>query len=277
MKVDTAGIFITIFATSCFTFYQTKNILFSFSLNLYYFLNKVFNNQSNEENKKPITDTTTPSDRQIPYEDKYLKELSVVDQTVISQERLEQLANGFVMEHTPLGNVLMMYDYKKEAFKYYSDNAIPYRYLETVGRKYVKQFQCYSLFINMDEQLNNAKQRLNKIDEKQNTTVELTKDKDKDIIQPIIPNKKNVFAKLKTYNKEAGSKSITMAAPSKNNIQTKNTIKEELNVLLKEKSNVYSYQGKINNFNFLKRVDKKLVDKKYSVTFAEFKNFQFLQ
>jgi hypothetical protein len=277
MKVDTAGIFITIFATSCFTFYQTKNILFSFSLNLYYFLNKVFNNQSNEENKKPITDTTTPPDRQIPYEDKYLKELSVVDQTVISQERLEQLANGFVMEHTPLGNVLMMYDYKKEAFKYYSDNTIPYRYLETVGRKYVKQFQCYSLFINMDEQLNNAKQRLSKIDEKQNTTVELTKDKDKDIIQPIIPNKKNVFAKLKTYNKEAGSKSITMAAPSKNNIQTKNTIKEELNVLLKEKSNVYSYQGKINNFNFLKRVDKKLVDKKYSVTFAEFKNFQFLQ
>ena len=46
------------------------------------------------------------------------------------------------------------------------------------------------------------------------------------------------------------------------------------NVLLKENANRYSYEGKLSNFNFLKKVDRKVVDKKYGMTFADFKRLQ---
>jgi len=45
-------------------------------------------------------------------------------------------------------------------------------------------------------------------------------------------------------------------------------------MLLKEKSNRYSYQGKFLNFNILQKVDKKVVDKKYALTFADFKKMK---
>ena len=60
----------------------------------------------------------------------------------IINKRIEKLENCFVMETTPQGNVLMIYDNKRNSFKFYSDNTIPYRYLEVVGRKYVKMFDC---------------------------------------------------------------------------------------------------------------------------------------
>jgi hypothetical protein len=67
--------------------------------------------------------------------------------------RLEKLLNCFTMEMTPQGNVLMTYDIKKGSFKYYSDHTIPYRYLEVVARKYVKQFNCRPLYVYMKEDL----------------------------------------------------------------------------------------------------------------------------
>ena len=50
------------------------------------------------------------------------------------------------MEKTPLGNVIMYWNNSRGSFEFYSDNTIPYRYLETVGRKYVKTFNCRSIF-----------------------------------------------------------------------------------------------------------------------------------
>jgi hypothetical protein len=51
--------------------------------------------------------------------------------------------------------------------------------------------------------------------------------------------------------------------------KTDGTNREKL--LLKEKANRYSYQGKFLNFNILQKIDKKVVDKKYALTFADFK------
>ncbi len=42
-------------------------------------------------------------------------------------------------------------------------------------------------------------------------------------------------------------------------------------MILKERANRYSYGGKIINFSFLKGIDRKLVDERYGMTFAEFK------
>jgi hypothetical protein len=82
------------------------------------------------------------------YEEKYLKKY--VELLGSSYDK-ETLSKSFVMEQTPLGNVIMHYDFQKELFVYYSDNNIPYRYLETVARKYVCTFFCKELYIERHE------------------------------------------------------------------------------------------------------------------------------
>ena len=83
---------------------------------------------------------------------------------------------------------------------------------------------------------------------------------------------KNVFAKFKTYNKEAGSGRVNKAPPPKNSIPNKQQLTNE-KVLLKEKSNHYTREGKLSNVNILKKVDRKVVDKKYAMSFADFKKY----
>ena len=90
--------------------------------------------------------------------------------------------------------------------------------------------------------------------------------------QPL-EEKKNVFAKFKTYNKDAASGRVNTGAPPKNSIPNNKLTKEQENekILLKEKANRYTYEGKLANFSFLKKVERKVVDKKYGLSFADFK------
>jgi hypothetical protein len=165
---------------------------------------------------------------------------------------------------------MMIYDIECETFKYYSDNTIPYRYLEVVGRKYVKQFGCRPLFIDMEEELKLAEEKEREIKEKEVKDEEVKRRKN-DIKKPI-EEKKNVFAKFKSYNTEAGTGHVNTAAPPKNSIPNKKPENEK--VLLKEKSNRYTYEGKFANFSFIKRIDRKVIDKKFITTFADFKKLQ---
>ena len=66
-----------------------------------------------------------------------------------------------------------------------------------------------------------------------------------------------------------------MAAPPKNSIPNLQTINnQDEKIILKENANRYTFEGKISNFNFLKKIDRKVVDKKYALTFADFKKMQ---
>jgi hypothetical protein len=178
---------------------------------------------------------------------------------VISQ-KISSLANCFVVEYTPLGNVLMFYN--KDGFQYYSNNTIPYRYLEVVARKYVKTFKCVYLYVDMNKELESYSKKAqkeyeeNEIKQKQEQT----------------PNKKNVFAKFKNYNLNKSSLQIsnsqTTTNNSTNNSQTSVTNK---NIVLKEKINRYTYSGKLVNFSILKKIDRKKIDKKYAMSFSDFK------
>ena len=58
------------------------------------------------------------------------------------------------------------------------------------------------------------------------------------------------------------------------NANTNTNTKNQANKVVKEKANRYSYEGKLINFNFLKKVDRKVVDKNYGMSFAEFKKSQ---
>jgi hypothetical protein len=193
------------------------------------------------------------------------------------QEHLKRLNNCYIMENTPQGNVLLIYDLDRGSFKYYSDNTIPYRYLETVGRKYVKQFNCRPIFVDMEEELRLSedkwdKERLEK-EEKEKRIKEAALNPTSNIK---VAEKKNVFAKFKSYNKEAGTGKVSSAAPPKNSIPNQKIAEKQENekILLKEKANRYTYEGKMANFSFIKKVDRKIVDKKYAMSFAEFKKMQ---
>lgn len=212
-----------------------------------------------------------------------INELEVKNQArqFIIDEQLKQFKKRFIIEATPLGNVLLFYNHDKLAFDYYSDSTIPYRFLETVARKYVLTYNYRPLYIDMEEELKDYEKKLNDI-ANQNTM----KSKDENILsnklKDSVDNKKNVFAKFKSYNKEAGTGRVNTVPPPKNNIpqnrMNTNTIVSVTNngdkILLKENSNRYSHQGKFANFNILQKIDKKTINKKYAMTFADFKKIK---
>ena len=85
------------------------------------------------------------------YEDKYKINKEIVDDE-LSQEKIEQLYNCFILENTPNGNVLLLYNHKTSSFVYYSDSSIPYKYLNTIARKYVNTYRCKQLYINQEDE-----------------------------------------------------------------------------------------------------------------------------
>ena len=201
------------------------------------------------------------------------EEAEVLARNFIINQRIEKVANCYVMESTPQGNVLMIYDNKKGSFKFYSDSTIPYRYLEVVGRKYVKTFDCRPLYVDMEEELTLAEEKWEKErKEKEEKEEQERKRKEEQKANPQV-EKKNVFAKFKSYNKEGASGRVNTGLPPKNSIpMTKEQENEK--ILLKEKANRYTYEGKMANFSFLKKVERKVVDKKYGLSFADFKKMQ---
>jgi len=228
-----------------------------------------------EEPTKPI----------IVYEEKYKEEYKNAEEIELSKERLEQLKNSILIENTPLGNVIMFYDSSRETFTYYSDSTIPYRYLEVVARKYVVKNRCKKLYVDMEKELKEAEEKIEKkkrdeLEKKQ--LEEENKEKDSSEVTTTEPVKKSVFAKLKKYNRDNSLKSSGIPTdnksiskkiipfPENNNETSSNNSKKDV-LLLKENANRYSYEGKMVNFSFLKKVERKAVDKRYAMNFSDFK------
>ena len=228
----------------------------------------------------------------VKYEDKYLDKFRQIESKELSEEKLDSLLNSFIMENTSQGNVIMLWDNKKNCFLYYSDKVIPYRFLEVVARKYVIFNDCKKIYIDMEEEVRVAKQKLDSIKEgvndkenqkEQNRKEQTHKEQNQKEQKPeekesVIPNgKKNVFAKLKSYNSSSIKSAVVPLDQKKaknvhQNSSTPNT--QNTDAVLKENANRYTYQGKLSNFSFIKKIDRKLVDKNYALSFAEFKKLK---
>ena len=87
---------------------------------------------------------------------------------------------------------------------------------------------------------------------------------------------RNVFAKLKNYN--AGSNTVIkgnkVAETNPNRNATNTTISSKKEYILKENANRFSYEGKMVNYKLLKKPERKVVDKNYGFSFADFKKMQ---
>jgi hypothetical protein len=176
----------------------------------------------------------------IPYEKKYIEQYNLLDEVPLTKEKIDSLTNNFIMDLTPIGNVVMCYDSDKESFLYYSDNVVPYRFLEALSRKYVVTFSCKSLYVNMEEQLDDT------TPEVAETTTIVKPKKTKDII-----------ASLKNPPKpQSHQQQQQHHQPSKK---------------VKVRANRYSSMGRFSNFKIIKPVEKKLVVENYTMTFSDFK------
>jgi hypothetical protein len=170
--------------------------------------------------------------------------------------------NNYVLEYSPLGNVYMRYNADKETFEYFSDSTLPYRYLETVARKYVITFFCKPIYVDIEDELKKS----------------LDKDKEKDKEKDINMDNSKQLAKSKPTKEtleimnKIKSKNTNISLPPQvqanlPSIQSSNSDK----VLLKERANRYTWEGRLRDFCVLKKVDKKVVDKRLNITFSEFK------
>lgn len=265
----------------------TKNILYTFNFFYFtymlYYLFCVLKIQDRDFFENKTRDQLELEEKISPqkYENKYLEEVLKITsennpeetKEEEKQQLLEGLANSFIIEKTPLGNVAMYYNAKRESFTYFSDNTIPYRFLEVVARKYVLTYRCTDLYVIMEEELKKYERRLEELEKQKQLEQENNLNTNETNSKKA---KKNVFAKFKNYNKEAGTGRVNKAPPPKNSIpQTKiDSSENSEKVILKENANRYTYEGRFSNFNPLKKIDRKQIDKKYAMSFADFKKMQ---
>ena len=229
-----------------------------------------------ENSVEPLKEEEITPPVEVPYPDKYLEKFKSMPFDNESLD-IESLKNSIVVEHTPLGNVAMHYDIKREAFVYYSDSVMPYRYLEVVARKYVITFHCKRVFVNMEDEINKAKTKIEeqknakKLEEEQAQALAEKQKQELDLKEE--PKKKNVFATFKNYNTNTTKDSSNKPTTGNSNATTTDNKKTE-DLILKENANHYTCDGRYSNFLVLKKVDKTLVDKRLKMSFADFKKMQ---
>ena len=191
----------------------------------------------------------------------------------IINSKLDGYINNYILETTPIGNVYMRYNNNKKSFEYFSNSTIPYRYLESISRKYVMTYWCKPLFIDLAEELKKAKEKHEEEKKNKKENDGNTNNEKKDKPLNMGPNK------FKKYTKD-----VQQNRPSKNRVQSDFVLPPQIKAnlpninattgdehLLKACSNRYTWEGRIANLTLLKKVDKKLVDKKMKMSFADFK------
>ena len=214
------------------------------SVNYLTYLQFILPNES-ELTENNVNTTTDNQLKKIEYEDKYKTDLLKYvdylrkDQDMIDSDRWKYLRNNILMENTPLGNVFMYYDSVKDTFCYYSDRIIPYKYIDTVCRKYVIKFNCVSLYFDIKYGDNNTGVT-NTTDNTSTNINEECKETLSGSGSSVSGVKNSIFVKLKSYNKADKSTSNTVKSP-------------ELNTSI----NRYTYEGKLMNFNMLQKPEKK--------------------
>ena len=199
-------------------------------------------------------------EEEIPYEMKWFDQFDDAEgegDEIVEEELTEEFVNDLslntVTETTPRGDVLMYYSSKLGSFVYHSKTKeIPYKYLETVARKYVIEYNCKKLYVDIRKEYEKG---LNKYKESKEKEEQAARDvKDGKVDDTKENKKKQVFANFKTYNRKG---------------EVHNKQKDKI-YILKEQANRYSYRGKIEEYSEAK-VESCLDKNGKDIDFASFK------
>jgi hypothetical protein len=188
-----------------------------------------FNSEIEEENSKIIDE----------------EQIKTKARENIINNKLDKFINNYVSEYTPLGNIFMRYNNYKKSFEYFSNNTIPYRYLEPVARKYAVTYWCKPIVYDADE-------HMKEIDAKSTT-----------------PNIKRSHDFTKQPMKNRNTPEIFI--PTNKN---KNNEEKHDKIIIKENANRYTWEGRIADFKPIQKIDKKTFNKKSEMTYADFKRLK---
>ena len=163
---------------------------------------------------------------QTKFEYKYMEEFLQTNRNELTDQERKELANKHIRLDTEQGEIVMFYDHEKASFVWYCNTKeVPYKYLETVARKYVIDNNCSCIYAVMHEELNKGRERQAEARRKHEESLKE-------------PNKvaatSSVFASFKSYNKKSATEMI-----------------QNKNWLFKENANRYSYRGKLEDYDKL--------------------------
>ena len=204
-----------------------------------------------EDEDDDDTNDNTDTKKDIAYQVKWFEEFDEMsdDEQQEGEELTEEFVNNLslntITETTPRGDVLMYYSSKLGTFVYHSHTKeIPYNYLETVARKYVIEYNCKKLYIDIRKEYEKGVKKYKEIkakEEEDNNAADGGVDETKE------NKKKQIFANFKTYNRKG---------------EVHNKQKDKI-YILKEQANRYSYRGKIEEYSEAKVescLDKKVLE-----------------
>ncbi len=207
----------------------------------------------------------------LPFEDKYFKEYDehIARQQQANNECLENMYSSSVREtiNDFYGDVIMCYDHAILSFVYYARTAnIPYKYLETISRKYMIETNAPSeIHVDIRSEYNKAKERRNNQPATTATTA-ATAALPATAIPSTNPNTNtdnDVFVKLKSYNtapnlclhtavtdrNSTASATASAASASASRASASTASASATPAILREKANRYSYRGKLPDFD----------------------------
>ena len=191
----------------------------------------------------------------ISFEDKYFKEYDewIVAQDTATTQNKECLENMLYVRETInefYGDIIMCYDATISSFVYYARTAnIPYKYLETVSRKYMIETNApRDIYIDIRKEYAKAKDNLTNLTNKKVSSNHTTStDNNSDHARETEAT--DVFAKFKTYN--TGSNLSNQKTTTATNTKTpSDTDKPNTSTkIMRENANRYSYRGKIEDYD----------------------------
>jgi hypothetical protein len=169
---------------------------------------------------------------EIPYENRYFTEYDDLEEKDLTDKFVKDLTLNVIREETPKGEVLMYYGHEMGSFIYYSKTKeIPYKYLETLARKYVIIYDCKRIYIDIRKEYEKGLNKYNEMKENK-TPVGGSEGGAATGDDVGAKKKKQLFASFKTYNRKG-----EVNAKQKDKIY-----------ILREKANRYSYRGKIEEY-----------------------------
>ena len=113
------------------------------------------------------------------------------------------MKKNVITESTPNGNVVMSYHFNEKdpelsAFQYYcNDRSIPYKYLDTVARKFAITYNCPELYLYLKTELMKGVDKIKQDEEKEKDAAEMIKKEDEEKEKA-----ESVFATFKKYKQE---------------------------------------------------------------------------
>jgi hypothetical protein len=230
--------------------------------------------------RRCVVNDGTPDPEQTPIEDKYFKEYdewisqqsesdpaadatdanTVIDAVEQNHKKecLENMYYSTVREPTNdfYGDVIMCYDHATLSFAYYARTAnIPYKYLETISRKYMIETNApREIHVDIRNEYKKAKDRKETVGKTVATATDAAATDA--TATATATDADTVFVKLKSYNtasnlnlhtttNDTTEKTHKFATTAETNTAAKQMTRTKI---IREKANRYSYRGKINDF-----------------------------